>query len=1018
MQLVQTHCKSRVASNQIILLRCSHMIAEKSGSETKSWNLQSYLPQLKEHFGPIRQNLTGDLLASVVVFLVALPLCMGIAIASGVPPALGLISGIVGGVVISVISGSPLLVSGPAAGLAVLIWELVQAHGILALGPVVLFAGLIQMAAGSFGLGMWFRAVSPSVIHGMLAGIGVSIMANQFYVMMDAQPLGNGLKNLLLYPGYIERLFESLMTLPPTTWLQPIAGSTAHLALGIGLLAVAVTVFWAKLAPKALRVVPSALVAVVATSAVAWLLQLPIHYVTIPANLVEATNFISFAHFGDIFHGPMFTAALAIAFIASAETLLSASAVDKMHDGVRTKYDQELFAQGVGNSVCGLLGALPMTGVIARSGANVTAGAKTRTSAFVHGLWLLLFVGLFSGILQFVPIAGLAGVLVVIGAKLINPDHIRHLKEYGKSEVAIYWITLGTIIATDLLDGVLIGIGLAFAKLLYSLLHLDISMVKDRASRRAIMNLRGAATFIQLPKLAKALDKVPDNAELHVNIHDLNYVDHACLDLLESWAEQHKSTGGQLVIEWDALASRYKKRATDNEQPVAVHHELNFTDHARLEQLDNDPQQPEASGGQSVMGEDVGTSQSHSTLESENIKDADVVLTDAGSKHPESQDVQTLTSKRKVSSGHTASIDIVEEPDDERLYQPKAPAAKATVSTEKTATSRWGKKAVSITVVGVGLVLAALLSLDNGESEHKLTTLQDDPTPPTSVGVSAAGEAKSDGASSQLAPPVIRSEVEASTKAQGDSAEKSHELKGPESQPSGDASAVADSSLGTNTSPPTARPDAGLDSHRQSVVQLEDVGPFERVYSESLGQSQSGLSQETGEVRYSKPQSEHDSQPVVDSKDLQILKRSEGAAPTEDAIEEKRMAGLPPQGRNSPVTDDKSQSDFAAFDTAPETSTIDRLLDLARKSFEDHRLTTPRRDSAQYYYSKALELDAQNREAKAGLHEIAKRYGWWAQREIDRQNYSKASKFITRGLGMDPANQELLALKGQISKKQ
>lgn len=526
--------------------------------------------RIRAHVGPIKAHFAGDFLASIVVFLVALPLCMGIAIASGVPPALGIISGIVGGVVVSTIAGSPLLVSGPAAGLAVLIWELVRAHGILALGPVVLAAGIIQMIAGAFRMGLWFRAVSPSVIHGMLAGIGISIMANQLFVMMDDKPAGNGLKNLLLFPGELEQLMERVLSLPTDQLLGPIAGATHHLALGIGLLSLLLTVFWAKLAPQKLRVVPAPLVAVVAASAVAWALALPIQYVSVPPNMMEAVHLISLGDFADIFHGPLFTAAIAIAFIASAETLLSAAAVDKMHDGVRTKYDQELFAQGVGNALCGLLGALPMTGVIARSGANVTAGAKTRASAFLHGLWLLLFVSFFAVALEHVPIAALAGVLVVIGAKLINPDHIRHLSRYGRGEVAIYWITLVTIIATDLLHGALIGIGLAFAKLLYSLLNLQSTLQIQAGKKQAILSLRGAATFIQLPKLARTLESVPADCELHVNIHDLNYIDHACLDMLENWAEQHKANGGHLIIEWETLSDRYHQPVAEGPHAVLM----------------------------------------------------------------------------------------------------------------------------------------------------------------------------------------------------------------------------------------------------------------------------------------------------------------------------------------------------------------------------------------------------------------------------------------------------------------
>ena len=220
-----------------------------SGGESTG-SRSGLLAMIKDHFGPVRSSFSADLMASIVVFLIAMPLSMGIAIASGVPPALGIVGAIVGGLVVSLIAGAPLLVSGPAAGLAVLIWELVRDHGLVALGPVVLVAGLIQIAAGGFGMGLWFRAVSPAVIHGMLAGIGVSIVANQLYIMMDGSPLGNGLKNLMIFPGELERLGEAVMSVPASQWLEPINGSTSHIAVGIGILSMVLALIWGKIAPQ------------------------------------------------------------------------------------------------------------------------------------------------------------------------------------------------------------------------------------------------------------------------------------------------------------------------------------------------------------------------------------------------------------------------------------------------------------------------------------------------------------------------------------------------------------------------------------------------------------------------------------------------------------------------------------------------------------------------------------------------------------------------------------------------
>lgn len=492
-----------------------------------------------------------DLLASVVVFLVALPLCMGIAIASGLPPTAGIITGIVGGVVVGSLSGSPLQVSGPAAGLTVLVLQLVQQHGVEMLGVIVLFAGLLQFAAGVFRMGQWFRAVSPAVIHGMLAGIGVLIFASQFHVMLDRKPLGTGIQNLL---GVPVALLDVLQT-----------GSPHLMAGGIGLLTIVTIVLWGSFTPKSWRVVPAPLVGVLVAVAAAALLRLDdIRYVEVPANIWDVAIFPTTERLVRIVEVPILIGAISIAFIASAETLLCATAVDQMHRGPRTKYDKELTAQGVGNTLCGLLGVLPMTGVIVRSGANVESGAQTRMSAIVHGVWLLLFVSVLPFTLRYIPVSALAAVLVYTGYKLAYPKAVPTLLSFGKTEVAIYGATIVTILTTNLLAGVLVGLGLSLLKLLYAFSHLVIRRQDDEDGRRTDVHLSGAATLIRLPKLAAALEELKPGAEVHVHIQELDYIDHACLDLLTNWDRQHRATGGSLNIEWEELSEKYHQRRTAN----------------------------------------------------------------------------------------------------------------------------------------------------------------------------------------------------------------------------------------------------------------------------------------------------------------------------------------------------------------------------------------------------------------------------------------------------------------------
>ncbi|MFK7928955.1 MAG: SulP family inorganic anion transporter, partial [Myxococcota bacterium] len=299
-----------------------------------------------------------EFLASIVVFLVALPLCMAIAIASGVPPAMGLVSGIIGGIVVGCIAGSPLQVSGPAAGLVVLVVEIVQAHGIGTLAVLIIIAGVLQIAAGVFRIGQWFRAIAPAVIYAMLAGIGVLIFASQFHVMVDHEPVSSGIINLITIPASI---YKGIM---------PVDGSAHHLAAAIGMLTLVVLVGWNFLRtrlPLVLAVLPAPLLAVIAGSLAAFLFDLKIIYVKVPSSITELVRFPALDDFSALLDPALLGSAIALACVASAESLLSAAAVDKLHDGPRTNYDKELIAQGVGNMILGAIGGLPLTGVIVRS---------------------------------------------------------------------------------------------------------------------------------------------------------------------------------------------------------------------------------------------------------------------------------------------------------------------------------------------------------------------------------------------------------------------------------------------------------------------------------------------------------------------------------------------------------------------------------------------------------------------------------------------------------------------------
>lgn len=493
----------------------------------------------------LKSLLPRELLASVVVFLVALPLCMGIAIASGMPPAKGLITGIIGGLVVGWLAGSPLQVSGPAAGLAVLVFELVREHGMAMLGPILLLAGLLQVLAGRFKLGCWFRVTAPAVVYGMLAGIGVLIVLSQVHVMFDSGPKPSGLDNLIAFPTTLFGAFSP--------------GSALYAGL-LGLGTILIMWAWEKRRPHALRFVPGALLGVGAATAASLLLALPVKRVEVPANLAEAIDWLRPADLLNLADPAILVAAFAVAFIASAETLLSAAAVDRMHSGVRSDFDKELSAQGVGNMLCGLVGALPMTGVIVRSSANVQAGARTRMSAMFHGLWLLAFVLLLSSVLQSIPVASLAGVLVYTGLKLVDLKAFRGLGRYGRMPMFTYAATAIAIVSTDLLTGVLIGFALTLIKLAFKAARLKISLVELEPEGEMELRLIGAATFLKVPALTQALSAIPKGSTVHVPLNNLSYIDHSCLELLEEWGRANAAQGSRLIIESRGLKRRLEGR--------------------------------------------------------------------------------------------------------------------------------------------------------------------------------------------------------------------------------------------------------------------------------------------------------------------------------------------------------------------------------------------------------------------------------------------------------------------------
>ncbi|MER5867376.1 SulP family inorganic anion transporter [Kitasatospora sp. NPDC002040] len=476
-------------------------------------------------------TLKADLPASLVVFLVALPLCVGVAVASGVPAELGLVTGIVGGLLTGLLPGSSLQVSGPAAGLTVLVYGAVQEHGLGTLGVITAAAGLIQLAMGAARLGRLFRAISVSVVQGMLAGIGLVLIAGQLYAMADVKAPADGLAKLTGLPGLVADTLSSRASLT---------------AAAVGAGTVAVLVLWPRL-PGPVRTVPGPLAAVAGATAATALFGLPVAKVDVAglAGVISLPDSSDLAALGSV---AALGTVLAFALIASAESLFSAAAVDRLHDGPRTQYDRELLAQGAGNTVCGLLGALPMTAVIVRSAANVQAGARTKASRVLHGLWLLLFAALLPAALTIIPLAALAGVLVHAGAKLIPVKSLLVLWRSHRHEALILVVTALAIVTTNLFEGVLLGLLLSVLRSAWETSHLQVEVTEQEADGPIRVSLSGNATFLRLPRLLEALEHLPADRAVQLDLTGLRHLDHACRSALETWEERHRRTSPTAVV--------------------------------------------------------------------------------------------------------------------------------------------------------------------------------------------------------------------------------------------------------------------------------------------------------------------------------------------------------------------------------------------------------------------------------------------------------------------------------------
>ncbi|MGK3207477.1 bifunctional SulP family inorganic anion transporter/carbonic anhydrase [Amycolatopsis sp. MEPSY49] len=456
------------------------------------------------------ENLKHDVLASIVVFLVAVPLSLGVAFAAGAPLLSGLISAVVGGLVASLFGGSPLQVSGPSAALTVVLADTIATHGWPVTCAITVAAGLLQILFGLTRLARAALAVSPAIVHGLLAGIGVTLVLGQLHVVLGGTAQGSAPANILALPGQIAAHHDQ--------------------AVLIGVVTLAVLLAWPRL-PQAVRRVPAPLAAVALATGLSVVAGLTLPRVDLPAGL-PALNIVP--RLPDGGWGGFAVAAVTIALIAGLESLLSAVSVDKLRGGPRTDLDRELVGQGAANVAAGALGGFPVTGVIVRSMTNYEAGARTRASAILHCCWILAACLLLTGVLRLIPLAALAALLVYVGTKLVNLNGLKEVRRHG--DLPVYAVTLAGAVAVNLLTGVAAGILLALAMMLRRMIFSGIHVEKDGDRHRVV--IEGALTFLSVPRLTRVLAEVPPHAEVTLELL-VDYLDHAAFDCLRGWQQAH-----------------------------------------------------------------------------------------------------------------------------------------------------------------------------------------------------------------------------------------------------------------------------------------------------------------------------------------------------------------------------------------------------------------------------------------------------------------------------------------------
>ncbi len=490
-------------------------------------------------------SIKNDFQAGLVVFLVALPLCLGIALASGAPLLSGLLAGIVGGIVVSIFSGSEVSVSGPAAGLTVIVLAAISYLGdFQSFLVAVVLAGVLQICFSFFKLGGIANYVPIAVIEGMLAAIGLVIILKQIPHALGSDFDYNG-----------DFSFTSITTEKNTfTEIASAFGTIEPGAVIITTLSFLILFFWSK-SKLPIKSIPASLIVVISGIALneSFKIYLPAYYlshngdhlVNLP-NLSFKENFTP-PNFTSLFDYKVIQIAITIALVASLESLLSIEASDKLDPYKRiSNPNKELFAQGLGNIVSGLIGGLPITSVVVRTSANINAGSKTWKSSFFHGILLLSSLVFIPDLFNRIPLSALAVILIAVGYKLCNPNYFERMYKLGHIQFIPFIITTSSILLTDLLTGVFIGLLVGLFFVLKSTHHAAFILVNQE--NLYLLRFNKEVTFLNKSELKSTLRKVPSNSSLIIDGIDALCIDHDIKDVLRDYKDMAQFNNIKLEI--------------------------------------------------------------------------------------------------------------------------------------------------------------------------------------------------------------------------------------------------------------------------------------------------------------------------------------------------------------------------------------------------------------------------------------------------------------------------------------